>query len=708
MGVACILMVAVASAQDWQIDADQLNAQGQVYVFNVTCFPVPDADQYQQTMFSPAVNGNDLGVIRGTRRVEETPPGLCIGPATYVAASSYVRAYVDGNQTQQLVLNYWAVGVPAALPDITYTAWSYADIDILVMLRIVNGPQGFPAVVNYSWDHFGGLGGSRHETPNMEDSPTWTDAEMSISKTGEMLNGRFNFDGGPPSDQWGWNRLINQGGSFNSFIGDTLLIHVHIRGAATCVDPWPGGPNLDDPHFAQHGKLILSLGTPITNTPLDSTYASWFEFSTDIGSDAELSDPTPDGNEAFDPGDSYTWHGPLNPAPGMDGIRDDAILNGFDLPPDPPDPTLATAAPVGSMILPEQLAPGWFDLDGEDYIDLDLSQFAYGPGFPSIGQFVSTCIFEPEYMYISYDDDDASHYAWSPTTPTDSRSPGMGATYGQTNKHDEVIGLVVSAGPPALVYFDYGYLNEAELHPSLAPNPDSISDVFDDDVDALDIRDGSCSAWYFSCDHEATYGLDPGTIYEKIGGGPGGGYIPFAVDSIHFGIPGSTDIDAFSFCWLWDSTQNRNGLAVLFSVDDDDPHTPWDESGGLNPAIIYYSFLNGVSHPWLTSLNDDVDAITLWETPLYAGYANPPTPCLPVNNLTILLTAVNTYQLNFTAPQTGTYTVYGTPIMNLASTPPAPGWNNYGSAPVPAGANFQFTVTNSATQQKFIVIAGCP
>ena len=210
--------------------------------------------------------------------------------------------------------------------------------------------------------------------------------------------------------------------------------------------------------------------------------------------------------------------------------------------------------------------------------------------------------------------------------PVNSRSPFQTQLFGQTSNRDEVEGLAVFPGPPANIYFDYGFLSEADLHQNLAPNPDNFADDLDDDVDELDIRNGSCSEWYFSADHEASYVFDPGTIYEKIGGGPGGGWTPVVMDTTHLGLPASTDIDAFEFCWLWDQNENRNGLALLFSVDDDDPQTPEDESGGLDPRIIYSSFLNGSSQVFLDGFTDDIDGIAIWNTPLFVGYAPPQQP----------------------------------------------------------------------------------
>jgi hypothetical protein len=169
------------------------------------------------------------------------------------------------------------------------------------------------------------------------------------------------------------------------------------------------------------------------------------------------------------------------------------------------------------------------------------------------------------------------------------------------------------------------------LHTHVLPDP-VVTDNQDDDVDALDMIpvNGSyspCSEWYISVDHEAAYNhlsipspfLDPGAIYEVIGGAP-----VEVVNSTHHGLIAGTDIDAFEFAWVWDFNEDRFGLALLFSVDDDDPLTADDESGGLYPQRIYYSFLDGTHHIYSSNLlRDDVDALTNWHHSLNGTIAFP-------------------------------------------------------------------------------------
>ena len=58
----------------------------------------------------------------------------------------------------------------------------------------------------------------------------------------------------------------------------------------------------------------------------------------------------------------------------------------------------------------------------------------------------------------------------------------------------------------------------------------------------------------------------------------------------------------------------RSRSRVAYSVDDDDPLTLGvDESGGLDPKMIYASYMTGWSFPLLMNpLDDDVDALTAW------------------------------------------------------------------------------------------------
>ncbi|MCB9853787.1 MAG: hypothetical protein H6819_11870 [Phycisphaerales bacterium] len=377
-----------------------------------------------------------------------------------------------------------------------------------------------------------------------------------------------------------------------------------------------------------------------------------WEFSLDIGSDKELSDPMMDGDEGFDPGDVYLSNeGPVTPplVPcGRDAnFKDDAILFPGDPLPDAPDCAGVTGAPVGS-----QCGPGcffeFFDLDAHDQIDVDLRQFIpptspldqplrQGQLFPFAP---ANCIFEFKFVLLSYDDDKAENWTFG-DVPVVGPSPSGVSSYGSTAARDEIVGWTMSplGGGFYTVIDSYPAASEDEVHPDLFPNPDAPGDEEDDDVDSLDIvrndnpdePDGPialCPYWTWSPDHEAPSpaALDPGGIYLTFVPAPAAP-VKIIDEAIHLGLPESTDIDAFEFAWLPDPQTGALSLAIVFSVDDDDPMTPGDESGGLFPFILYGSFMTGGSFPLMTpgdpAVRDDIDAVTIWCERL----GNPTNPC---------------------------------------------------------------------------------
>ncbi len=374
------------------------------------------------------------------------------------------------------------------------------------------------------------------------------------------------------------------------------------------------------------------LGTSC-NTPMicDAALPFFIEFSVDIGSDRELSDPFVDGDEGFDPGDVYLWRSALVPPGGRDGFKDDEFIFRFDPFPDPFDGATppATRVPVGVVFSPPDSPKEWylefFDLDGHDQLDLSIfEKELLNPANPSpqpISPFDSRCIHMARFLGISMDDDDAPGWMAPPfgNVPVTSPSP-IGNLYGTTAGRDEVIGIeIVPVFQPSPVIAVNPYASEVMIHGSLAPNPD-VGEKDDDDVDSLDIVEHPeiCPHWYFSPDHEATWfdmtgsPLDPGDIYEVLPGGP----IKVVDEVIHLGVPEETDIDAFEFVWMEyeDGPVVSIVFALLFSVDDDDPLTPADESGGLLPGMIYASVFTGFSVPTLEEpLRDDVDALMAWQ-----------------------------------------------------------------------------------------------
>ncbi|MGD8454113.1 MAG: GEVED domain-containing protein [Phycisphaerae bacterium] len=338
-----------------------------------------------------------------------------------------------------------------------------------------------------------------------------------------------------------------------------------------------------------------------------------FEFSVDIGSDKEMSDPFIDGDEAFDPGDVYWWQSAPVLPPGRDGFKDDLFIFQYDPWPDPPDATGGTAVPVGHGT--PEMYHEYFDLDGHDQLDIDLFEYQIIPPEPNgepIPEFLSTCIYSPEHLMISMDDDMAP--GWPPAdVPVTVPSPAGVSSYGTAVGRDEIIGvdmLPVGGPPPWPLQTIYPIADEMTVHASLAPNPNMGDERQDDDVDSLDIvrSEDQCPYWYFSPDHEANLGLDPGGIYQVT---PWGAMQ--IIDEMHLGIPEETDVDAFEFTFLEMPGAGGRFLAVLFSVDENDPLTPGDESGGWDPRVVYVSFLTGTPPFMFTDpLEDDIDALTIW------------------------------------------------------------------------------------------------
>ncbi len=317
------------------------------------------------------------------------------------------------------------------------------------------------------------------------------------------------------------------------------------------------------------------------------------EFSLDIGSDCELSDPFPTGNEWFDPGDVYgSTHPMVGPA---DGFKDDQSIFGL-LDPDPDDDT-GTIVPVG-MANPSDYR-FYFDLDGHDQLDFELPEdLTTDPRLVERSLYPnSICVVVPDTLILSFDDDGPPGWTGM-SVPGGDVPVTVPPTYGNTDE-------LLSVQYPPLGAIPLPYMSETGVHAALQPNPGVERD--DDDVDSLDLSEEDCPFWYFSADHEAHLGLDPGDIYLVIAGG---GWVLAVDDVMNLGLPDDTDVDAFEFIWA-PGPEGKWYLAVLFSVDQDDPDTQLvDESGGLNPQRLYISFLDG-THQAGDDLGADIDALTV-------------------------------------------------------------------------------------------------
>ena len=512
--------------------------------------------------------------------------------------------------------------------DVETGFWADASDSLGLSLKINvtpggNYPTGSVVPVFYKYSLFG-IGSTKHENEPVKEDPILCSNTFSIDGTDEVGN-TFNFNNPalPPSTIPNLlNRkvsvgiiMVTVGTPFTIQVSSTISSTIAVAGDTliTIQDMAQG-------YFT--GNLQLGV-TPtgiipnFVNVATPATTNSHSEFSLDIGSDCERSDPNADGDEVFDPGDAYILGGTALSPLGQNGVKDDLAVFGWDPKPIPTDVT--TAAPCGTGPL---YVDSHFDLDAMDNISVSLQNFAYGPGNASIPPFNDNLIHLAENFMISFDDDEGANYTsnvWGyGSVPVNSFSPYRMDTFGLSYTKNEIIAVDFDAYnvPSAGFTLDSLY-DEEQVHISLTPNPDSLS-IDDDDVDALDFiaNDSIQSIYYFSPDHEAT-SFNPFTSDTLRGGciytATNTAIFEIVNCATHLGLDPNTDIDAFEFGWVWDSVANRLGLALLFSVDDDDWQTPIrDESGGLNPNTIYYSFMNGTSHEFSAyNLADDIDAITL-------------------------------------------------------------------------------------------------
>lgn len=537
--------------------------------------------------------------------------------------SCYVgnRIRVNGDNSKTVTIRWKNTGAAYARTD-GHNASIHTDQDFSIEMAVGGLPVGTAVTVWWRYDIFAG-GSTSHEDTNLNEDPISVKNAMTINGVPAFAN---QFDFASPGGVPGWNEWLGVSGSLTVQVGANFTFD-----ASSIIDlvlAEPAAPDnglfpKDQCDGIFRGEIVFSL-EPIAPPTPHTGVGMLPLFSVDIGSDAELSDPRFNGNERLDPGDLYAAS-PVSPSPAtpFNGFRDDySIFGAQDPPPTPltPGPT----APIGSGVPIDQLQVLFFDLDGSDLLATSLATLAYGPGLASVPFFADPCLHEAEYLYVSFDDDQPDNYASQPASvPFVDFSPLQNTVYSDLSAQNEVQEFHFDAFPPAAGTFMGATYSETDLHTALWPNPQG-NNAADDDVDALDMvpfdsatLTTPCSSWYFSADHEATsqYSsssmaifINPATIYEATPNGP-----LAVVTSLHHGLPQGTDMGDFEFVWLWDHQVNRYGLALLFSVKADDPATPDDESGGLDPATLYYSFLNGTHHAYSASpLADHIDALAVW------------------------------------------------------------------------------------------------
>ena len=505
---------------------------------------------------------------------------------------------------------------------VEYKTDGEANLTADIELVILGFPDGTPVDVVFEWTQFT-FNNYKPECPNGEpicpgtpglDDPAEVSGELVIDGA-PQFNGQFNL-----LNTRGL-LLDTRQGSFTAIAGTPFLININALGMTRVAEPGRGAFAEDSAFVAFQGELSLFLGSA------QFCEDALLEFSLDIGSDTELSDPQSDGDEIFDPGDAYLWKsGPLGGP--TNGSRNDADAFFFDY---NPDPLSGTEAPTCQQAPVDVITPDFFDMDGHESVDFDPSIFLnpLTPLDAPILRFPSACVFNPDYLVLSFDDDGPGHYTGNNVTcevPVDSPSPFPSPEpYGSTNGQDEIVGAtMILNGSTYILGIEFPIGQEDAIHTDLAPNPDGGIEDEDDDVDSLDAYADAavCYTWLFSADHEATGAdlngvpLDPGGIYQVF---PASGAVKIIDEAIHLGISEEADIDAFEFAWVCDENLEDEVLVLLFSVDDDDPLTSEDESGGLDPRIIYVSQLTGSSSALTPEpLSGDIDAIAVWCRPFTA------------------------------------------------------------------------------------------
>jgi hypothetical protein len=599
---ALALASGPAGAQVWSLDGATLDGRAEALAARFG--PVPESlnpidDTGGPVPFVVGALGADAGAALGSRAQLAPLDGPVRG-----GASGEVRVLGVGTDTLTIE---WSIAAEAyhacaVAPDPYAALGDVLPFLATIGVTITGVPAGTPAPVGYAWE-------ARSAAKSVDESLGEDDALV----TGATLVAAgvdLFAAGGPPLDVVTPRVVTATGeGTLARTAGAPWTIALGAEPFALAQEPGAGDPWSDRATAYHRGRLVLRLDAGATIDPCPTPRV---EFSLDIGADAELSDPSADGDEAFDPGDVYTASASPPPGPINGALDDAALFAGVDPAPDPLAPAgPPNAAPVCGGDPPASVAQGWFDLDATDRADFDVRALIAG-GAP-IPEFPSACVWPARSLAYSLDDDGPAHLAGDPVgaceTPTLTPSPVLRVESGSDATEDEVLGALLTSGPaPLRASTTWGAMGEARLHAGLAPGP-GASPATDDDVDALDLvpEGAGCGFWYFSADHEAVSpaALDPGDVYLHV---PGGAPARAIDDVAHLGLPDDVDLDAFELAF------HDGALALLFSVDDDDPLTVGvDESGGLDPAMVYVSLLDGVSVALLDApLDDDVDALAVY------------------------------------------------------------------------------------------------
>jgi len=395
--------------------------------------------------------------------------------------------------------------------------------------------------------------------------------------------------------------------------------------------------------------LMFMVVLALTGSVWAQDYCKDYLYSTDLGSDLDLSDPSNNGVVGWmDCGAIYRVNELAQPDPVPILWKDDDNLpvpgvwagvpfqNAPQPIPGPGDgrylPFLQFITVIPEMTVEEAYA-AYFDLDGEDEVIAPPVQIVEGFQMTA-KEFADAGIYVPglNNVRMSFENDNAP--GWFDLTHV-SDVPTLVKT---DNDFETYAGGVSCVAPlpntatPECV--------EKQLGLGLMPGD---GQDHDDDVDALDWHREDPELFrdrYFTVDHEANLGLDPGDIYHTINDGTVN--IQMVIDDVtQIGVRDDTDVDAWEFVNIdYDCAKELFGpdftapldptlniLAAIFSVDQDDPDTPnIDESGGLNPSVIYMTNLAGTyaivsgDYTHLFSqepaiVNEDIDALTVVPEP---------------------------------------------------------------------------------------------
>ena len=551
-------------------------------------------------------------------------PVLGIQQGCIQRAGAFCFVSILGIGTNRLKIEWWIYSKSLAQDDLTcpYTTFAIADLVGNLALNIENSVVGDTIAINYLWDFYSSA--QNESEGNFEDIARVISTQLSLNGQQQFIPGTMNASF---QDAFGdykscLNGNSNNSGSFNLIGGNPLNIGLSSL-AHTHIDTIPDNNSIDIAIAQAWGTLFLAIEEPVNKPDSEDDIL----YSLDIGSDAELSDPFNPANNYYDPGDMYLRNGVYPPPPANGHINDTQYFN-YD---PAPDPLNATIAPVCDQTVAfDSIQYRYFNIDGFDKTDINLINFNFGPQYPSVPHTSSNCVHYPYYLIYSFSENNGGFYTGQYCDVATNITDPKGTAY----ENDEIMTGIVYPLPNSnkFIVSEAPLFSEDSLHQLLTPNPD-IDPTANDDVNALAVGSSDlteCDNLYFTVSYQTKYvfrpnlidydTLNPGSIYLKTSSMIGFTEIINPVN--HLGLQEGVDIDAFEFCWLYDSLEQRLGLAILFSVAQDNWSTNEDESGGLNPNMLYYSFLNGTFEEFQDiEFSDNIDALAVTPYLLFPNYS---------------------------------------------------------------------------------------